>query len=103
MKVKAVVMPEFVKYWLMSPMAVAYIRKHTKGTSPAIQKINQGALIRTPFPKTVSMYEQRRWVDHLNYIFGGVDHLEGCIREQYIWLEQLQESLLLAAFRERAA
>jgi hypothetical protein len=103
MQVTAAVMPEFVKLWLMSPIAVAHIRRHTKGTSPAIQKINQGALIRTPFPRDVSMDQQGRWVAHLNYIFAGVDHLEGCIREQYIWLEQLQESLLLAAFRERVA
>lgn len=50
MQVRDGVLPEFVKYCLMSPLAVRYIRKHTKGTSPSVQKINQRAY-EPPFSK----------------------------------------------------
>ena len=101
MKMRVVdgVLPEFVKYWVMSPLAVKYIRRHTKGTSPSVQKINQRALINMPFPKDVSINQQREWVSWLDTIFQGVETIERDIRDQFVDLQRLPHSILSAAFK----
>ena len=92
-------LPEFVKYWVMSPVARKYILDHTKGTSPSVQKINQRALINMPFPKDVGLAEQQNWVRHLDTVFNRVDDLELRIRDQHALLESLVPSVLDRAFR----
>jgi type I restriction enzyme S subunit len=99
MQVKDAFIPEFVKYWIMSPLAVRYIRNHTKGTSPSVQKINQRALINMPFPKTVSIEEQMQWIAYLDGVFERVERIEELIREQHDDLESMYTSLLTAAFK----
>ena len=91
-------LPEFVKYWIMSPLAVAYIRRHTKGTSPSVQKINQRSLVNMPFPAQVPLDLQRRWVDYLDTVFDGVEQCEQMIQEQYADVMSLRPTVLAAAF-----
>ena len=91
--------PTFVKYWLMSPIAVGHIRRHTKGTSPSVQKINQRDLVKTPFPASVPMGLQDEWVAHLDKIFAGVDELEKLAREEVRDVEVARKAILAAAFK----
>lgn len=95
------VMPEFVKYWIMSPLCVRYIRKHTKGTSPSVQKINQRALVAMPFPPNVNLDVQRAWVERLDRLFEEVEELERRIREQYAAIQGFKDNLIRAAFDGR--
>ncbi len=99
MQVEDEVSPEFVKYWLMSPLAVRYIRKHTKGTSPSVQKINQRALINLPFPNELSQTDQARWVARLDAVFDTVEEIEFLVRDQYENLKQFPDAILTAAFK----
>jgi hypothetical protein len=99
MQVKEGISPEFVKYWLMSPLAVRYIRKHTKGTSPSVQKINQRALINLPFPRAPSPAEQLNWVARLHAVFQTVEEIEFLARDQYENLKQFPDAILTAAFK----
>jgi restriction endonuclease S subunit len=98
---REIVIPDFVKYWIMSPMCVRYIRQHTKGTSPSVQKINQRALIAMPFPQNVSFAEQSRWVQRLDRLFNEVENLERVIRDQYISIGRFKMNALQAAFEGR--
>jgi type I restriction enzyme S subunit len=95
------VMPEFVKYWIMSPLCVRYIRKHTKGTSPSVQKINQRALVAMPFPRDAALDVQRTWVERLDRLFDEVEYLEREIREQYSAIQSFKDNLIRAAFDGR--
>jgi type I restriction enzyme S subunit len=92
-------LPDFVKYWIMTPLARAYILENTKGTSPSIQKINQRALINMPFPTNLRLGEQERWVKYLDGIFESVDSCEALLRIQYEDIERLIPSILSKAFR----
>lgn len=91
--------PDFVKYWIMTPLARTYVLQNTKGTSPSIQKINQQALINMPFPANLSLVEQERWVKYLDSIFSKVDSCEALLRAQYEDVERLIPSILSKAFR----
>jgi restriction endonuclease S subunit len=91
-------LPKFVKYWIMSPMAVKYIRRHTKGTSPSVQKIDQRALINMPFPNHVPINLQKRWEDYLNSMFDRVEQIES-LQKQYPDIESLGPSFIAAAFK----
>lgn len=99
MQVRNDISPEFVKYWLMSPLSVRYIHMHTKGTSPSVQKVNQRALINLPFPESVPMKEQLDWVYSLNAIFNTVEEIEYLIREQHDRLKQFPDAILTSAFK----
>jgi type I restriction enzyme S subunit len=99
MRTRADVLPHFVKYWIMSPLAVRYIRKHTKGTSPSVQKINQRDLINMPFPRAVPVPEQQGWVQWLDRVFDRVEDIEGLIREQYEDIRKMPDATLTAAFK----
>ena len=94
------VTPQFVKYWLMSPLAVNYIQRNTKGTSPAIQKINQAALLRLPFPLDIPIPCQEAWVSYLDQIFEMVELGEKEVREEYEKLQELRRTLLLDIFHQ---
>lgn len=96
-----IALPEFVKYWIMSPASVRYIRQHTKGTSPSVQKINQRALIAMPFPNNVSLNDQRRWVRRLDRLFDRVENLEKLIRDQHAAILAFKDIVLRAAFDGR--
>jgi type I restriction enzyme, S subunit len=96
---RAKALPDFVKYWIMTPLARAYVLQNTKGTSPSIQKINQQALINMPFPANLSLIEQERWVKYLDAIFAKVDSCEALLRAQYQDVERLIPSILSKAFR----
>ncbi|MBO0662507.1 restriction endonuclease subunit S [Jiella sp. MQZ9-1] len=98
---RARVMPEFVKYWIMSPLCVHYIRKHTKGTSPSVQKINQRALVAMPFPRGAALNVQRTWVERLDRVFDEAEYLERKIREQYSAIQAFKDNLIRAAFDGR--
>ena len=91
-------MPQFVKYWIMSPLCVRYIREHTKGTSPSVQKINQRALIGMPFPRIVPLEDQNIWVERLDRLFVEVEDLERKIRNQYSAIQNFKHNLIHSAF-----
>lgn len=93
------VAPEFVKYWLMSPAAIRHIRRNTKGTSPSVQKINQSALVATPFPTRASLPEQDRWIQRLDHILAEVDDIEELTRRQHADVLATRKSVLSAGFR----
>jgi hypothetical protein len=101
MKMRVVdgVLPEFVKYWVMSPLAVRYIRQHTKGTSPSVQKINQRSLIQMPFPKGVSVERQEAWVSRLDTIFDTVEEIEWLVRDQFEQVKMFPDAVLTATFK----
>lgn len=92
-------LPEFVKYWMMTPIAIEHIRRHTKGTSPSVQKINQKGIISIPFPKDVAVDVQWAWVRFLDRMFGGVEELETAVREQHEVARRLKKAILSTAFR----
>lgn len=91
--------PAFVKYWIMTPVTRTYILQNTKGTSPSIQKINQQALVKMPFPIGVSLVEQEQWVKKLDRIFDKVDLCENLLRCQSADVERLVPAILSQAFR----
>lgn len=91
--------PKFVKYWIMSPLAVNYIRKNTKGTSPSVQKINQRALINMPFPESMPKTSQKKWIDYLDSMFERVERIESLIQKQYPDIKSLEPSFITAAFK----
>ena len=96
-----IVSSEFVKYWIMSPVCVKYIRQHTKGTSPTVQKINQRALIGMPFPLHVTFTDQKEWVQRLDRLFAAVEILEAEIRQQYEQVRVFKNIVLKSAFEGR--
>lgn len=96
---RATTRPEFVKYWLMTPPAISHIRRNTKGTSPSVQKINQKALIATPFPTGIAIDVQERWCQYLDKMFHGAERLEGLARRQSEDAGIARKSILSAAFR----
>ena len=103
MQVRNTVLPEFVKYWMMSPSSVRYIRKHTKGTSPSVQKINQRALINTPFPCAVPINKQKEWVRRLDTVFETVEEYESLVRDQHEDVKRFPDAILTAAFKGEVA
>jgi type I restriction enzyme S subunit len=98
---QALAIPEFVKYWIMSPLCVQYIRQHTRGTSPSVQKINQRALVAMPFPRGASLDDQRKWADRLDRLFDEVESLEQRIRDQYSAIRSFKDNLIRSAFDGR--
>jgi type I restriction enzyme S subunit len=91
--------PEFVKYWLMTPIAIRHIRKNTRGTSPSVQKINQRGIITTPFPRPISIDIQDVWISRLDRAFNAAETLETLARNQDKQIEQTKKAILSAAFR----
>ena len=62
MQVKEGVSPDFVKYWLMSPLAVRYIRKtYRKEQAHLSKRSTSERVINLPFPKNLSDDEQLEW------------------------------------------
>lgn len=91
--------PDFVKYWIMNPLAVGHIRRHTKGTSPSVQKINQKGILSIPFPKKVSLQAQDNWILFLDRMFETAELLETYAREQNEDVLRARKAVLSAAFR----
>ena len=54
--------PHFLNYWLMTPSVRDHVKKHTKGTSPSVQKINSTGVRGIPVHKSIPLKEQRRWI-----------------------------------------
>lgn len=96
---KKKVLPDFVKLWIMTPLARAYILQNTKGTSPSVQKINQQALINLPFPVHIGLDKQERWIRYLNAIFTKVDRCEELLRSQHQELHRMIPAILSVAFK----
>jgi type I restriction enzyme S subunit len=61
-----VLLPDFLHYWLMTPVVREHVVAHTKGTSPSVQKINGTGVKSIPVPDNVPIPVQARWVAHLD-------------------------------------
>jgi hypothetical protein len=66
-----------------------------------VQKINQKALIATPFPRGVPKKLQASWVDYLDKMFDGADQLERMAREQNGIAADTRRSILSSVFRRK--
>jgi len=90
--------PEFCIYWLRSPFMRRYVKKHMKGTSPSIQKINQQIILKYPYPNKISVSDQRRIVDHLDRLQAKVDEVKQLQGETEKEIEALVPAVLAKAF-----
>lgn len=62
----------FVWYWLQSPLARDFLKASAKGTSPTMQKISQGTVMRLPFPSGLSVSRQQDIVTQLDSLLAAV-------------------------------
>ncbi len=90
---------EFVQSWLMTPLVRKHVRKHTKGTSPTVQKINSTGVKSIPFPVGISIARQREWADRLKRIRTTCDAIERCAVESANRLEVLPRVIVNDIFR----
>lgn len=91
------VTPNFCEYWLRSDTMRKYVKKHMKGTSPSIQKINQKIILEFPFPLP-PLHIQIRIVSYLNKLQLKLDKLKNLQSETEKELEELVPSILDRAF-----
>jgi type I restriction enzyme S subunit len=89
----------FVHYWLMSPVVRDFIRSRARGTSPTMKKISQKDVMEIPFPKIVSLPEQRRIVAYLDDLQAQIDDLITLQDSTQAELDALLPSVLDQAFR----
>jgi type I restriction enzyme S subunit len=89
----------FVHYWLMTPLVRDFIQSRARGTSPSMKKITQKDVMAIPFPKAISLAEQRRIVAHLDDLQAQVDQLTTTQDAAQAELEALLPSVLDQAFR----
>lgn len=59
MQVDATTDPLFMVFWLRTSLMRRAVTAATRGTSPSIQKINQGAILQFPFPDDVPLKDQQ--------------------------------------------
>ena len=90
--------PEFCIYWLRSPFMRKYVKKHMKGTSPSIQKINQQTILKYPYPNKISVSEQCRIVAHLDRLQAKVDEVKRLQAETEREMVALVPAVLAKAF-----
>lgn len=89
----------FVHYWLQSRTIRQYIKAHAKGTSPTMKKISQGIVENIPWPKGLSLPEQKDYITHFRECEKFVRRLK---RDHHIIaqeIEALRPALLDQAFR----
>jgi type I restriction enzyme S subunit len=89
----------FVHYWLMSPLVRDFIRNRARGTSPTMKKIAQRDVMEIPFPKTISLAEQRYLVAYLDELQAQVDELTALQDATQAEMDALLPSMLDRAFR----
>ena len=91
----------FCIYWLRSP----HMRKHVKasmtGTNPNIQKINQQKILNYPFPKNVSLSEQKHVVAYLDRLQAKVDDIRELQADVTAELNALLPSIVDKALKGR--
>jgi type I restriction enzyme, S subunit len=91
--------PRFCIYWLRSPHMRAHVKQSMTGTNPNIQKINQRIILDYPFPRRISLTEQRRIVAHLDDLQAKVDALKRLQAETAAELNGMLPSILDKAFK----
>lgn len=88
----------FCIYWLRAPRMREHVRRAMKGTNPNIQKINQKAILRFPFPAGVGVREQRHIAAFLDSVQENVDRVKALQDETAAEVRTLGPSILAAAF-----
>jgi type I restriction enzyme, S subunit len=91
--------PRFCIYWLRSPRMRAHVKQSMTGTNPNIQKINQHIILHYPFPRRVSLAEQRLLIAHLDDLQAKVDALKRLQAETAAELDALLPAILDRAFK----
>jgi type I restriction enzyme S subunit len=90
---------KFIHRWLMSIPVRDYIASAAKGTSPTMKKINQGTVMRIPFPSALPLPEQRRIVAYVDSLQAKVDALKKLQTETAAELDALLPSIVDRAFK----
>ncbi len=88
----------FVHFWLMSPIVRAYINRVAKGTSPTMKKISQTVVMNIPFPSSLSVSEQRRFVAHISDLQTSANTLTHLQTDTSFELATLFHAILTRAF-----
>ena len=91
-------LPQFVHYWLMTPLVRRHVRKNTTGTSPTVQKINSNGAKSIPFPVGISKDEQSAWVERLTKVRELCDQIETCAVDVASKLELLPHLVVNQTF-----
>jgi len=89
----------FVHYWLQSRTVRQYIKKNAKGTSPTMKKISQGVVMNIPWPKGLSIQDQKEYITHFRDREKAIHRLKQKHNTVAQELEVLMPSLLDQAFR----
>jgi len=89
----------FVHYWLQSRTVRQYIKANAKGTSPSMKKISQSTVSAIPWPKGISVSNQKEYVGRINMHEKAIRKLNehhDMIRDE---VDALMPALLDQAFR----
>ena len=89
----------FCIYWLRSPQMRHHVRSNMTGTNPNIQKINQQIILNYPFPKSVSLSEQKHIVAYLDKLQARVNDVRKLQASVTSELDALLPSILDKAFK----
>lgn len=89
----------FVWYWLQSPVVRKYVVANARGTSPTMKKIDQGTVMRIPFPTQLMHGEQLRIVANLDDLQAQLDPLWKLQGQTAAELDALLPSILDRAFK----
>jgi len=92
-------MSRFVWYWLQTPLVRDFVVSNAKGTSPTMRKISQAIVMSIPFPRAVSLAEQRRIVAYLDDLQAKVDRLKALQAQTAAELDALLPAILDRAFK----
>ena len=93
--------PDFVQFWLMTPVVRRHVRAYTKGTSPTVQKINSSGVKSIPFPVGVSIDVQREWVERLTRVRQRCDAIEERVEDLAAELRLLPQAVVNDIFEEQ--
>lgn len=90
---------QFVWCWLQSQIARKYIIENAKGTSPTMKKIAQDTVMKIPFPVSISIDMQKRFVTHFKTAQKKIQALTVLQAQTTAELDAMLPSILDQAFK----
>lgn len=90
--------PEFLIYWLQCKTVRDYIKANAKGTSPTMKKINQGTVMKIPFPKGITIEEQRSIVANIDSLVHKLVELNRIQSQTFAEINALMPAVLDRTF-----
>lgn len=89
----------FVHYWLQSRAVRQYIKANAKGTSPSMKKISQSIVSAIPWPKGISVSNQKEYVRRISKHEKAIRRLNEHHDMIGVEVDALMPALLDQAFR----